>query len=70
MITVATLGSLSEAYLLKSMLESSEIPSFIPDENTAQADWTLINAMGGIRVQVPDDFQEEAKRVLADYNSN
>ena len=70
MITIATLNSLNEAHLLRSMLESSEIPAFIPDENTAQADWTLINAMGGIRVQVPESFREEAKKIVADYNSN
>jgi hypothetical protein len=70
MITVATLYTLSEAFLLRSMLESSDIPAFIPDENTVQADWALTNAIGGIRVQVPESFREEAEKVLADFNSN
>ncbi len=70
MITIATLYSLNEAQLLRSMLESSEIPAFIPDENTAQADWMLTNAMGGIRVQVPEAFREVAKQVVADFKSN
>jgi len=52
------------------MLESSEIPAFIPDENTAQVDWALTNAIGGIRVQVPESFREEAEKIAADYISN
>jgi hypothetical protein len=70
MITVATLGSLNEAFLLRSMLEASEIPAFIPDENTAQIDWTLTNAIGCIRVQVPKEFEEEAKIVLSDFKGS
>lgn len=70
MITVATLNSLNEAHLLRSMLESREIPAFIPDENTAQADWALINAIGGIRVQVPESYREDAEKVVADFKLN
>ena len=70
MTTIATLDNLTQAFLLRSMLEANDIPAFIPDENTIQTDWTLINAIGGIRVQVPDDFQEDAKLVLIDFNSD
>lgn len=70
MITIAVLNTLNEAFLLRSMLESSEIPAFIPDENTAQVDWALTNAIGGIRVQVPESFRDEAEKIVADYKSN
>ncbi len=70
MITIAVLNTLSEAFQLRSMLESSEIPAFIPDENTAQTDWTLTNAIGGIRVQVPENFVDAAKTIVADYETN
>jgi len=52
------------------MLEASEIPAFIPDENTAQVDWTLTNAIGCIRVQIPEGFEEKAKIVLSDFKAN
>jgi hypothetical protein len=70
MTTIATLYELSQAFLLRSMLEANNIPAFIPDENTIQTDWSLTHALGGIRVQVPDEFQEKAKSVLAEFNSN
>jgi hypothetical protein len=70
MITVATLNNLSDAFVLRSMLEASGIPAFIPDENTAQVDWALSTALGGMRVQVPEEFQEKAKLVVADFNSH
>ncbi len=60
---------MNEAFVLRSMLEASEIPCFIPDENTAQMDWVLTNAIGGIRVQVPEEFKDKAKSVVSDYKS-
>jgi tetratricopeptide (TPR) repeat protein len=69
MMTLATLSNLNEAYLLRSMLEASEIPAFIPDENTCQTVWTYINAIGGVRVQIPEEFAKEAASVLNDFKS-
>jgi tetratricopeptide (TPR) repeat protein len=69
MITVATLSQLTDAYLLKSMLEAEKIPAFIPDENTCQVDWNYINALGGVRVQIPDEFVEAATPVLAEFKN-
>jgi len=70
MITVATLPELSDAYLLRSMLEANGIAAFIPDENTAQTDWNYITAIGGIRVQVPSDLAEKARPILAEFREN
>jgi hypothetical protein len=70
MITIAVLNSLSDAFVLRSMLQSEDIPSFIPDENTIQVDWTLTNAVGGVRVQVPEGFEEVASRVVGEYRAN
>ena len=67
MFTLTALPSLDDAYLLRSMLEASEIPAFIPDEN-ASLNWGYINAIGGVRVQVPEEFAENAKSVLAQFN--
>jgi len=70
MITLTTLSSLNDAFVLRSMLEASEIPAFIPDENTCQMDWGYINAIGGVRVQIPEELSESAKTVLAEFQEN
>jgi len=67
MVTIATFPDLSAAYMLKAKLESENIPAFIPDESTVLMDWALINAIGGIRVQVPDEHAEQARQLIADY---
>ncbi len=48
------------------MLEANQIPAFIPDENMCHT-WGYINAIGGVRVQVAEEFVEEAKAVLAQF---
>lgn len=70
MITLATFSRLSDAFLLRSMLEANEIAAFIPDENTCQVDWNYINALGGVRVQVADEQVAAATEILAEFRSN
>ncbi len=70
MKTITKCQSLPEAQMIQSFLRGSGIESFIPDEFTVQNDWTLINAIGGIRVQVGlKDFQK-AKEIFDDYKNN
>ena len=70
MLTLTTLSDLNEAFILRSMLEASGIPAFLPDENTCQVDWMYINAIGGIRVQIPEGCEEEAKVVLEQFRAD
>ncbi len=67
MVTVANFDDLTEALLLRSRLEAEGIPAFVPDEYTAQNDWALIYAIGGIRVQVPDGFVDEAGPIVDEF---
>ena len=64
METIARFSTLSEAYLKRSVLEACGIDAFIPDENTAQMNWMYIGAMGGIRLQVPEESVKEAAEIL------
>ena len=64
METIASFSTLAEAHLKRSMLESCGIEAFIPDENTAQMNWMYIGAMGGIRLQVPEESAKEAAEIL------
>jgi hypothetical protein len=70
MITLVTLSRLTDAFLLRSMLQASNIPAFIPDENTCQVDWKYINAIGGVRVQVPSEFLESSNEILKEFKEN
>lgn len=70
MVTITTFQSLPEAFLLQSILKGSGIESFIPDELTVLNDWTLINAIGGIRLQVDINDLQAAQTILNDYRKN
>jgi hypothetical protein len=69
MITVATCNDPMHAQLLKSVLEDSGIQVLIPNEYSAQTMPHLILAMGGIRVQVPEEQEEAAKQLITDFNA-
>ena len=64
METIARFSTLSEAYLKRSVLEACGIDAFIPDEYSAQVNWMYIGAMGGIRLQVPEESVKEAGEIL------
>ncbi len=65
MITLITVVYLHEADMLCSILESSGIKTFIPDQNTVSVQPFYSNAMGGIRIQVDENDLEHAREVLA-----
>jgi hypothetical protein len=65
MVTIGTCYSLPEAQVIQSQLEGSGIETFLPDELTVQNNWLWANAIGGVRVQVPDEDVTRAVEVLA-----
>lgn len=54
-----------EAQIAKTQLEASEIPARIENEHTINMDWLYSNALGGVRLLVPESYVEEAKTILA-----
>lgn len=70
MITVASFSLPYEAQLARSKLESEGIPAFVADEHTINMQWLYSNALGGVRVLVPDSCAETARDILrTDYSS-
>jgi hypothetical protein len=65
MITIARYSLAIEAHIARAKLESEGIPAFVADEHTITADWLYSNAMGGVRLQVPDACVEQARTILA-----
>ena len=56
----------TEAHIAAGRLESEGIPVFLLGINHASANWLLSNALGGIQLQVPEDFIGDARDILGD----
>jgi hypothetical protein len=64
-VTVATFGNAPEAHMARSRLESEGISAFLMDE-LAPTTWGLMNAPGGVRLQVAEKDAVRARVFLAD----
>ena len=53
-----------EAHAIRMRLESEGIPVFLFDEFTITMDWLLSNAIGGIKIQIPDHELARAQQIL------
>jgi hypothetical protein len=56
----------TDAHIAAGRLESDGIPVFLLGINHASVNWLLSNALGGIRLQVPAQYVDEARAILAD----
>ena len=64
LLTVKTFTSLSEAYVLKGKLESEGILCFLHDEDIVNMNMFYSQAVGGVKLKVPEDRFEEAMKIL------
>ena len=64
LVTIFTGFNPADAQLVRSRLEAAGFDPFIPNENSALGTEGYAMAVGGIRVQVPEDQVEEAKEFL------
>ena len=69
MKTVAQFNSLEEALILKLELGSCGIDAFIPDEMSAGVAPNIFLTKAGIRVQVADEDEEDARQVIEDLEA-
>jgi hypothetical protein len=66
MITVAHCYDINEAFRLQLALGAADIPSFIPDEATAQnVPYVFIGSGPGVRLQVAEEHASEAERIIS-----
>ena len=65
LVTIGRYSTPYEAGMVKSQLESAGIPAFIADEYTVGVNWLYSNALGGVKVQVPESLASEAQQILA-----
>ena len=60
----------TDAHIAAGKLESEGIPVFLLGINHASANWLLSNALGGIRLQVPASFVDEARELLVQISTS
>lgn len=64
MVTVANLGTIQQAQSLKLLLGSAGIEAFIPDEISAGMTPYLFMGKTGVRLQVTEEDEEEARQII------
>src|SRR5262249_12434036 len=69
LVIVRRFRDLPPAFVVKSILDSAQIDSFLADENIVRMDWFYSNLVGGTKLMVrPEDF--EAAKALLDESAN
>ncbi|HEX2953395.1 MAG TPA: DUF2007 domain-containing protein [Bacillota bacterium] len=63
-VTLATFIWPYEAHLLRMRLEAYGIPCFVGDENIVILNWSLSNAVWGVKVLIKSEDLAEAKQIL------
>ncbi len=64
MVAVASFTDLPTAEVALGLLESEGLPAGIPNAQLLGLDWRMSNAVGGIVVQVPAEFESQAREIL------
>lgn len=63
-VRIKTFDNYIEANMIAGILENEGIPSFLQDEFTVTIDPILSNAVGGIKLVVPESDAERAVEIL------
>lgn len=66
LVTVASYSFPYEAQIAWSKLDSAGIPAYIADQHTINMQWLYSDALGGVRLQVPTPYLNQARELLAE----
>ncbi|MDH5216151.1 MAG: DUF2007 domain-containing protein [Gammaproteobacteria bacterium] len=67
--TVASFTDALQAHIAKGKLESEGIHATLAHEHHVWANWMISNAIGGVKIQVPQAEEEKAKGILSDLEA-
>lgn len=70
LVTISRYSFPHEAHVARALLESEGIPVFLADEHTITMQWLYSNALGGVRLQVPEAFVERAVALLQELENS
>lgn len=64
LVTVESFTSPWDAHVTRGLLESEGIPATLASEHHVWSNWPFSLALGGVRLQVPEQFADQAHVVL------
>ena len=67
--TVARFLDPWEAHIVRARLEAEGVPATVAFANHSIANWPMSFALGGTAVQVPMQYLEQSRNIIADYQS-
>ena len=68
-VNVATFDTIIDANISMGRLQAEGIPCWLADEHIVQTDMLYSPAIGGIKLQVSEEWAEQAREILAtDYS--
>ncbi len=67
--TIATCDNPLEAHIIRGRLEFEGMPTILAFDQHIWANWSFSLALGGVRLQVPSTYSEEAKEVLLEIRA-
>ena len=67
LVTIARFQDPTEALIVCAMLEADGLHASTADLNHVVANWPIVLALGGVRVQVPADEFEAARELVQRY---
>ncbi len=62
--TVKTFRDPWEAHMFRSRLAAEGVPAFVANDGHVWMKWPISTALGGVRVQVPGRFADQAEAIL------
>jgi|SRR5690554_6253123 hypothetical protein len=63
-VTIKSYTYSHNAHLDEMQLKNEGIPVFLKDELTNQVDNFMSNAIGGVKLQVPEEYKQKAEAIL------
>ncbi len=70
LVTLATFYDVSEAHVVRGLLEQNGIPAFLPDQHFLAAGWHFLFPARGMRLSVFDSDLEAARALIAEKDEN
>lgn len=68
LITIASYNNALKANIIRGKLESESIPATLANEQYVTANWMISNAVGGIQLQVPPAYEQQAQEILKEID--